>query len=75
MLREYAGDEQHVVRESCAVALDILDYWGDDAAGANGSTDDIAAGSGGGVVADESSSEAEDETIVKSWRGVKKASA
>jgi hypothetical protein len=74
VLREYAGDEQHVVRESCAVALDILDYWGDDAAGANGSTD-IAAGSGGGAVADESSSEAEDETIVKSWRGVKKASA
>lgn len=27
LLKEFAGDEDQVVRESCVVALDAVDYW------------------------------------------------
>lgn len=33
VLRRYAGDESRVVRESCEVALDAIDYWGGEGEG------------------------------------------
>jgi deoxyhypusine monooxygenase len=31
LLREFVDDKNRVVAESCIVALDIADYWADDA--------------------------------------------